>query len=404
MAKREDKYKPRKDGRYSTNFRTGRYHDDGSPEIILVYAKTSRELEEKVAELKYLRKTGNLIVPSNIMFGAYCKKWLATKKKRSINTYAMYENAVLKHIIPSLGNIMAKNISRTNCQQLIDARFENYETCNKLKLTMKQIQKSLIYDKIITDEFWINIEMPKKPATVKRPLTELEKKAVRLADFTMDEKVFVYLLFGCGLRREEAIALNCSVIDLKQRLISVRQVIVFDKHKPVLESRAKSSDGIRSVPIPIDFFPTIQFYVMSLMKRTTDKPEDTFLFTTKGGLLTKSSYDKLWNRIVRKLNWAVLDNDMKEKILQDKEDNHRLSIYKEMENRCNGNLPIQGLTAHIFRHNYATLLYYSGISELKAVELMGHSDGKMIREVYAHLDEKKENTVVKLDSSISLIS
>lgn len=38
--------------------------------------------------------------------------------------------------------------------------------------------------------------------------------------------------------------------------------------------------------------------------------------------------------------------------------------------------PISGLTAHILRHNYCTMLYYSGISILKAVELMGHSDKK----------------------------
>ena len=64
--------------------------------------------------------------------------------------------------------------------------------------------------------------------------------------------------------------------------------------------------------------------------------------------------------------------------------------------------PIQGLTGHIFRHNYATMLYYSGISEIKAVELMGHADGKMIREIYAHLQEERENTVDRLDAEIVL--
>ncbi len=64
--------------------------------------------------------------------------------------------------------------------------------------------------------------------------------------------------------------------------------------------------------------------------------------------------------------------------------------------------PITGLTAHIFRHNYCTMLYYSGISQKKAVELMGHSDLKMIIEVYAHLDEEKEAVQAKLDKAIAL--
>lgn len=64
--------------------------------------------------------------------------------------------------------------------------------------------------------------------------------------------------------------------------------------------------------------------------------------------------------------------------------------------------PISGLTAHIFRHNYCTMLYYSGISQKKAVELMGHADLKMIMEVYAHLDEEKEAVQEKLNRAIAL--
>ena len=44
--------------------------------------------------------------------------------------------------------------------------------------------------------------------------------------------------------------------------------------------------------------------------------------------------------------------------------------------------PISGLTAHIFRHNYATMLYYSGISIKKAAQLMGHANTKMIMEIF----------------------
>ena len=66
------------------------------------------------------------------------------------------------------------------------------------------------------------------------------------------------------------------------------------------------------------------------------------------------------------------------------------------------NRPIHDLTAHIFRHNYATMLYYSGISLKKAAALMGHSDTRMIMEVYSHLDEQKEQTETKLNSFIKM--
>ena len=96
--------------------------------------------------------------------------------------------------------------------------------------------------------------------------------------------------------------------------------------------------------------------------------------------LSKTQYVKMWERIVKKMNAAATT---------DKE--------KEI-----GAEPISGLTAHIFRHNYCTMLYYSGISQKKAVELMGHSDLKMIMEVYAHLDEEKEAVQEKLNNAIAL--
>lgn len=61
-------------------------------------------------------------------------------------------------------------------------------------------------------------------------------------------------------------------------------------------------------------------------------------------------YVKMWERTVKKMNDAVTPD--KEKLV--------------------GAEPITGLTAHIPRHNYCTMLYCSGISQKKAVELMGH--------------------------------
>ena len=46
---------------------------------------------------------------------------------------------------------------------------------------------------------------------------------------------------------------------------------------------------------------------------------------------------------------------------------------------------IPGLTPHIFRHNFATMLYYSEVDMKEAVRLMGHSDEKKIIEIYACL-------------------
>ncbi|WP_278627150.1 tyrosine-type recombinase/integrase [Thomasclavelia cocleata] len=55
------------------------------------------------------------------------------------------------------------------------------------------------------------------------------------------------------------------------------------------------------------------------------------------------------------------------------------------------------LTPYIFRHTYTALLYYSGTRLKDAQYYMGHSDSKMLNEVYIHLDKHKlrENNVIE---------
>ena len=56
-------------------------------------------------------------------------------------------------------------------------------------------------------------------------------------------------------------------------------------------------------------------------------------------------------------------------------------------------VPIQliadDITPHMFRHTYATSLYYAGIDIKTAQTLLGHSSIQMTMDVYTHLDQTK---------------
>ena len=54
---------------------------------------------------------------------------------------------------------------------------------------------------------------------------------------------------------------------------------------------------------------------------------------------------------------------------------------------------IQGLTAHIFRHNYASLLYKQGIDVKTAQKLLGHSTIAVTMDIYTHLEELDAETI-----------
>lgn len=370
---RKNKYKQRKDGRFVGFIQDG-FKEDGRPNRIAVYGKTSKEVEDKVDALKHEIKSRHLfaVSKSGITVEDYSRKWLEKKKIFvGLNTYKMYENIVVKHIDDELGDILLCELSKADVEHLIQSRWEQVRTCEQILLTVRQIIDSAMDDGYSVDPRCVKkITLPKRKEKPKeRALTDLERKALTAADFTDKERALVCILYGCGLRREEALALTRTDIDLKVGYININKVVIFDGNNPILKNTPKSISGIRKVNIPSWLNSILRRYLASI---------DTFLlFTNKtGDMVTKSGFDKLWKRVVDKMNLAAGGTDA-------------IRV-------------INGLTSKIFRHNYCTMLYYSGISVKKAAELMGHSDTQMIMRVYAHLDEEKERTQEKIEQAIRL--
>lgn len=367
------RYKKRPDGRYATTVMVG-YKADGQPDNVFLAAKTEKALRDKVAELKVKVKTGQILKQSDTLLSDYADTWLTTYKASvGINTMAMYHNIVNRHIKPELGYLPLNKIVRSDIQKLVNDNQEHPRICEQIKMTMSQILSCAIDDKLIYENVAKKVTLPKRHKKERRALTDLEKEAIKKADFTLQEQGFIMLLFYFGLRRGEALALSRHDIDLKKKILFVNKTVIFDKNNPIIKIGAKSDAGNREIPVP----ESVTAFLRGFLKSS-----DTFyLFPGKHTeTLSKTQYVKMWDRIIRKMNDAVTSE--REKII--------------------GAEPITDLTAHIFRHNYCTMLYYSGISQKKAVELMGHSDIRMIMEVYAHLDEEKEAVQEKLNAAIAL--
>jgi len=363
---RKDKYKPRKDGRYEAKVQIG-YKEDGRPNRISLYALSSRELERKVEDLKYEIDHNTYANDRDITLSRYAELWLKTYKVgKSLNTQAMYKNIIEKHI-SDLEQYKLSEITPMHVQRLINNRLDQPRTCEQIKMTLNQIFQSAINDSLIYKNPCNGIELPKRPKSVKRALTDTEVGAIKTAAFSDKERAFVYIIYGCGLRRGEALALTKADINLAEGTITVNKAVAFNLNDAYNKS-PKSDSGYRTVDMPDFLISYLRDYLAKV---------DMLLFPMKGGAqMSKSSYIKMWQLIVKKMNIAAGGND-------------HIKI-------------IHNLTAHIFRHNYCTMLYYSDISIKKACDLMGHADAKMIMNVYAHLDEKKERTKEKINQTIAL--
>lgn len=369
------KYTAGPDGVFRTRIWDGTYNSDGKKHRAhLSSKKSSADLEKQVNQLRKKVESGEVVQPKDIVFLDYARDWLKTYKSvRENNTKAMYKNVIEKHLTV-LDGLKLQDIRKIHFQMVINNAQNKPRTCQQISVTFKQIIKSAVQDKYLAPQAYYDIcndiDLPKYKPAEKRPLYPQEIAAIKKANFTPREKTFLYIIYGCGLRRGEVLALNKHLdIDLKNRLLKVRQSVEFDGNNPSFKV-PKSENGFRSVPIPP--------YLMSHLKEYIPNLDSDYLIPSRDGLvLTKSGYDKMWMQIVKKMNVAAGGtNELK---------------------------VIYGFTAHTFRHNYCTNLCYQipKISIRKIAQLMGDTEAVVLK-IYNHIKDEKEDAAGVVNDAMAL--
>lgn len=323
-----------------------------------VHADTLRELNQKIDALKINQRfTPN---SSEEVFETYAQKWFeAYKSNRSARTVEMYRYALKK--CQNLSQIRLKSVTKTACQQVVNAVWNTPKTAKIVRDTMRQIFKAAVADGIILRNPADALDLPDQNRKEKHLLTEKELKAVKNAALDPQDRMFVTVLQVFGLRPAEALALQPQDFDLTNRILTVSRAVELGNDN---QSRIKGTKTgkVREIPIPAKLVPKLRKYF--------DEMPGFFLFTKKdGGLMTKSAYRKMSVRILKAINAALGGDD-------------------------NFNL-VSEITMYSFRHYRATEWYYlcqqGVISTKKASAMLGHQEEMFIR-VYSHIDEKKEKT------------
>lgn len=365
MAKK--KYKQGKDGYYRTMAWDGTYNADGSKHMKCLFSKkSSADLERKVNDLKKKVEARQVVQKTDLTISEYAAAWFETfYGKGEINTQAMYKNVLNVHLEP-VWEVKLTDITHQSVMLVLGKASGKTRIQEQILMTLKQIVKSAIRDHYLPaaayNDLFDGIKI-KKPKKENRPLTKEEKDAVFKADFDMMDKAFVYIIYGCGLRRGEALALSRFDLNFEKGEITVNKAIVFDKNNPVLKMCTKNHKS-RKVPIVGKIKTYLKFYCASLSG-------EQLFFTSGKKYMTKSSYDKMWQRIVKAMRDAGSDSAR--------------------------------LTAHMFRHNYCTNLCYQipTVSIKMIAELLGDTE-KMVLEVYNHVILEKEDSVEAVRKALSI--
>ena len=348
MGKR---YTKRPDGYYQTTVWDGTYDERGVKKRKTIYGKTVKELEEKKREIETNIKNGNVIKSDGEDFLSLCGKWFREEKGTSSgNTKRMYRG-VIERYFQSFSSVKPENISYLEIRRILKESENHPRTQEMIISTLKQIIKYGIREKKIPrtkgEEILECFPVVKYRSKEKRALTPGEKEAIFCVNLKDMDKAFLYILYGCGLRREEAIALETSDFDFAGH-VKISKALAILEHGDTEMKAPKSERGNRTLPIPESVRGFVEAYAKSC---------DGALFPG----MNRYKYSTMWRHIKKEIKRLCPDSE--------------------------------GLSAHIFRHNYCSELCYKipTLSIKNVARLLGDSE-QMVLNVYSHLNLEKEPT------------
>lgn len=350
-----------------------------------LYARTEKELKEKIKKLNY--ELDHNVQSNKNSFGTFFSDWLFDIKFIEIkpSTKIKYETIYRNHIKGSdISDIKIKELTSKDVQIYYNNLIKKGNSVTLVKAIHKLIAPCVKYaynNDFIIKNFTGSLILPKE--------TEKDKlnKISSVIPFTLEEQkefinaikdnkfeVLFLTALNSGLREGELLALTWGDINSKEKYINVSKnlgVVTNVSKKGRGESTfevqtPKTQKGKRQVTIP-NFLVTI----LNQYK--------------KGQLKNRLKLANLYTN-----NNLVFCDEFGNYLTRDKVTYQYKKILK--------NNNIRNRKFHDLRHTYATRLFELGEQAKTVQELLGHSDVSVTLNTYTHvLGNMKEKAASKLD-------
>ena len=350
---------------------------DGKSNRVSVYGKTRKEVSDKLITLASQVIDGTYIEPTRITLGEWLKKWL--KDYKSINlkprTYDTYENQILFHIVPEIGDIELNNLKTNQLQRFYNLKYNGGKGLSSA--TMRKIhsiiQAALTQAQIvglIIRNPTIGVELPRLEQRNIKVFSQEEQNGFFEAAKSFDLSNAFLLSIDTGLRMGELLALTWQDVDLKEGTISVGKNIMFvkdregvtgNKNMMIVQDAPKTRASIRKVPLTQR--------ALKMMKEMSVKsnPNCNLVFPSrKFTHINPRNFERSFQSVVDK---AGIE-------------------------KCNG---------HTLRHTFATRCFEKGIPVKIVSKWLGHSKITHTLDIYTHvLPDMEKHAINALEMPMDL--
>lgn len=335
-----------------------------------IYGTSTEDVTKKAAEYKELVKYGLSNIDYEIKVEDWCDLWFTSEMSSKGHGYRRNTDRQLRIIKEKIGHLKVKEVREIHLQNVLNSRAGMSKSqIDQLSNTIKNVFRSARKNRLIQVDPSEDIDKPKGTYEGHRALEQWEINLLLKNKSIHRSAIWALTMLFAGLRRGELLALERRNIDFESRMIHIVTAIRFEDGKAVNAGTTKTEAGIRDVPLNEPLY--------SILKQDFEENPRPYLATQECGkpIISEGGFRGQWETLLRRLTNVNSGYPA------------HLHIRRSPEQKAafEASLKPVSFTPHDLRYTFATFLFNAGVDEKTACKIMGHTDVRMTRDLYAQL-------------------
>jgi integrase len=324
----------------------------------VVYGKTQRDVQEKVAKLRGDALGGLPIITGRVTVTAVASQWLNSAEAGGLHatTLTRYGEIVRLHLLPTLGSVSAAQLSAADLQSLyaVKKRTLSGTTVHHIHRVAHTMLEQAVRWGYVARNVAHLIPAPKITRSEMKVWTREEARRFLTATEDDTSHALYVLALATGMRQGEILGLRWTDLDLDRGRVSVQKTLYHERADDYRLLEPKTASARRNLGLDAR--------VIQALKRHRKAQRERRLQV--GG-----AWSSQWN--------LVFATDLGQPL-----DGTSVTLAFQRATRQAG---LARLRFHDLRHTCATILLQGGVHPKVVQEMLGHSTIAITLDTYSHV-------------------